>query len=339
MNQIKKIYLFYFFIFLLMMVFPVFANAASQEWINSCRESCKQNWDVPECYAWCDSGGTIRPAGGTVGMTEGGALRLGSSNQCVGSKDVYCLNAPIGGLTEVNIKTENPLYKYISVWYGFIIGSIGILATVMIMYGGFKWLTSRGNSSQISDAKEKIISAITGLLLAFLSYTILNLINPRLVQITTPGADQLTPINYAQNFQVGNLSFGNGTITSGSPNDLLIIPITGTPGQPNSESQIPPVTFANPMQGSSRDEFINSSVRNLSLLDAPIPLSNVTPREHYGRIYDNLRTEYPDALIFPFSGNGLDNDDSLFIMDFFDANQVNTRGDDELFQWGALIIR
>ncbi|MBI5765861.1 hypothetical protein HZA71_01385, partial [Candidatus Falkowbacteria bacterium] len=52
---------------------------------------------------------------------------------------------------------------YLAIWYGFIIGAVGILATVMIMWGGFKWLTSRGNATTISGAKETIWSAIIGL--------------------------------------------------------------------------------------------------------------------------------------------------------------------------------
>ncbi|MEK7653066.1 MAG: pilin [Patescibacteria group bacterium] len=128
----------------------------------------------------------------------------------VAPNTTYRLNVPLDNNPTIEIgEGKNPLFDYISIWYSFIIGSIGILATVMIMYGGFKWLTSRGNSSQISDAKEKIISAITGLLLAFLSFTILNLINPRLVQITTPGMEE---IDYSQNFiikEIPNNDFSN----------------------------------------------------------------------------------------------------------------------------------
>jgi len=44
------------------------------------------------------------------------------------------------------------LGKYIQIWYGLIIGTVGILASIMIMYGGFKWLTSRGGQA-VSEAR------------------------------------------------------------------------------------------------------------------------------------------------------------------------------------------
>ena len=91
------------------------------------------------------------------------------------------LNIPIGAKQEVA-----GLGEYVQIWYSFIIGTVGILATVMIMYGGFKWLTSAGDSGKTKEAKEIIISSITGLVLAFLSYTILYLINPKLTIITSP---------------------------------------------------------------------------------------------------------------------------------------------------------
>lgn len=101
------------------------------------------------------------------------------SAQC--RPDQIKLNIAIG-----DKKCVDDFGQYIQLWYGFIIGAVGIMATVMIMYAGFKWLTSRGNASVISDAKEKIFAAIIGLILVFLSWTILNLINPKLLTIKLP---------------------------------------------------------------------------------------------------------------------------------------------------------
>src|SRR3989344_3071396 len=56
--------------------------------------------------------------------------------------------------------------QYIGALYRYGVGLAAILAVVMIMVGGFLWLTSGGNQNQISRAKEFIVSALTGLLLA-----------------------------------------------------------------------------------------------------------------------------------------------------------------------------
>ncbi len=75
----------------------------------------------------------------------------------------------------------NWIAKYISVVYQYGIGIAAILAVVMVMVGGFIWLASAGSPDKITKAKEFIISAITGLLLALFSFIILSAINPNLV--------------------------------------------------------------------------------------------------------------------------------------------------------------
>lgn len=99
------------------------------------------------------------------------------------------LNVPIGELTEVS--ANNALFEYFDAWYKFVLGSIGIIAVVVIMWAGFKWLTSQGNAGVIQDSKEKITSAIIGVFLAFASYAILGLFNPRLLEMKLPVMDQI----------------------------------------------------------------------------------------------------------------------------------------------------
>ncbi|MFA6428621.1 MAG: pilin [Candidatus Buchananbacteria bacterium] len=79
------------------------------------------------------------------------------------------------------------LETYIGWWYKLIMGTVGVLATIYIMWGGFKWLTAAGSSSQISDAQETIKAAIAGLLIALFSFSILYIINPNLLNLNTEG--------------------------------------------------------------------------------------------------------------------------------------------------------
>ncbi len=87
---------------------------------------------------------------------------------------------------EVSIGTVGSvtgLANYISELYSFIVGSIGIFAAVMIMFNGLRWVSAAGNASRIAEAKDGIVSALIGLFLALISYTILIQINPYLVSI------------------------------------------------------------------------------------------------------------------------------------------------------------
>ncbi|MCX6736501.1 MAG: peptidoglycan DD-metalloendopeptidase family protein [Candidatus Parcubacteria bacterium] len=80
------------------------------------------------------------------------------------------------------------LNKIIKLVYTF----AGILVFVMIVWGGIIYLTSRGNSSSIKDAQDRIGQALLGLFLLFASYLILNTINPELVRISDPTFPNIT---------------------------------------------------------------------------------------------------------------------------------------------------
>lgn len=71
--------------------------------------------------------------------------------------------------------------EYIVAFYRYALGIIVTLAMVMIVIGGIRWASAAGNASAIGAAKDTIVRAVMGLLIAFGSYTILYLINPELV--------------------------------------------------------------------------------------------------------------------------------------------------------------
>ncbi len=73
--------------------------------------------------------------------------------------------------------------EYITAAYRFGVAIAGVLAVIMIIAGGFVWMTAGGNSSQVDTAKTYIIGALAGLVLALGSYTLLWLINPNLTQL------------------------------------------------------------------------------------------------------------------------------------------------------------
>ncbi len=72
---------------------------------------------------------------------------------------------------------------YISAIFSYGVGLAAVLAVIMIMVGGFLWLTSGGSPDRVGKAKEFISSALLGLVLALLSFVILYTINPRLVAL------------------------------------------------------------------------------------------------------------------------------------------------------------
>lgn len=52
----------------------------------------------------------------------------------------------------------------------------GALAVVMIIFGGLRYATSAGNSASVTAAKNTILYAIVGLIIAFLAFAIVNFV-------------------------------------------------------------------------------------------------------------------------------------------------------------------
>src|SRR3989344_3381408 len=58
-----------------------------------------------------------------------------------------------------------------------LLGLVGIIALVIIVYAGFLWMTSAGNAEQIDKAKRTLRNAAIGLLIIFLAFAIVSFIS------------------------------------------------------------------------------------------------------------------------------------------------------------------
>jgi len=122
----------------------------------------------------------------------------GQAPECVEGRG-YCftdatavdLSVPIGSIASVR-----DIGSYIALIYNYLIGVVTIVAIVMIMYGGFRWVTAAGNPERIGGAKQTIIAAVIGLVLALFSYTILSVINPALLHLSMPLIKRVRPIYF-----------------------------------------------------------------------------------------------------------------------------------------------
>jgi hypothetical protein len=56
---------------------------------------------------------------------------------------------------------------------------IGVLSVIMIVYGGILYVISAGDSGRVSKAKNTIMYAIVGLVVALLAYAIVNFVITR----------------------------------------------------------------------------------------------------------------------------------------------------------------
>lgn len=109
-------------------------------------------------------------------------LTFFSASLALAQSGNYVPLVPIPGVTGAT-----GLLGYLSGLYNFLISVVGILAMAVIVYGGLRYLTSVGNPSAVESAKETIMSAIYGLILALVSWMILNTINPDTLLLKKPG--------------------------------------------------------------------------------------------------------------------------------------------------------
>lgn len=88
----------------------------------------------------------------------------------------YTLEQPFAGEDTITSSSQ-----YFNAIYRFALGIVGIIAVVLIMFGGLRWMAAAGNESIITEAKEIVTSAVIGLVIALLSYVILAFINPQIL--------------------------------------------------------------------------------------------------------------------------------------------------------------
>ena len=104
----------------------------------------------------------------------------------------------IGGVAEaqgilpssVQCSDDDTIFVCITSLYTFGVAAVTVLAFVVLVWGGFIWLTSGGNVSQIDSAKRWIMGSVLGLVIALSSFIILNTINPQLttnIRVRAPG--------------------------------------------------------------------------------------------------------------------------------------------------------
>jgi len=57
-----------------------------------------------------------------------------------------------------------------------ILGLLGLIAVIMILYGGFIWMTAGGNEDKVASAKKIITAAVIGLIVVLLAWAIVTFV-------------------------------------------------------------------------------------------------------------------------------------------------------------------
>jgi len=83
------------------------------------------------------------------------------------------------------LQGDKPFYDRFAQIVNIVLGLIGILVTVYIIYSGVKWITAGGNEEQVKGAKEGIRNAVTGLAVILLGFVVVNFLIYRVLEVAT----------------------------------------------------------------------------------------------------------------------------------------------------------
>lgn len=66
-----------------------------------------------------------------------------------------------------------------------IIGFLGVIAVILILIGGFKWMTAQGNEEKVGEAKKLLGAGVIGLAIILAAYAITKFVIESLNTATT----------------------------------------------------------------------------------------------------------------------------------------------------------
>lgn len=109
-----------------------------------------------------------------VGITGGLSFALqpiAGAVSCSGAKN--CLNS---GVSDVNSGSSTDLTGLIKKVINILLFLTGAVAVIMIIIGGIRYVTSGGEQAQITGAKNTILYAVVGLVVASMAFAVVNFV-------------------------------------------------------------------------------------------------------------------------------------------------------------------
>lgn len=96
-----------------------------------------------------------------------GALDVSAITLQEGAEAARCDGCP------ENLFGDTGVFKQIT---NTILYIVGIIAVIMLIIGGIKYVVSGGDAKKVTDAKNTVLYAIIGLVIAFLAFAIVNFV-------------------------------------------------------------------------------------------------------------------------------------------------------------------
>ncbi len=113
-----------------------------------------------------------------MGVHDVSAAAL-TADELFGGEDTGADFASTAGLGEADL--VDTIAQIIRIALGF----LGVFAVIIILIGGFKWMTAQGNDEDVKKAKKFIFSGIIGLVIVISAYAIASFVIDSIITATS----------------------------------------------------------------------------------------------------------------------------------------------------------
>lgn len=104
---------------------------------------------------------------GMVALPAGDVLAINVFDKCAGSG-----STAVCGATAADNNVSSMAKTIINI----LLTILGIIAVIMIIFGGIRYTTSAGDASRVKAAKDTIMYSVVGLVVAILAFAIVNFV-------------------------------------------------------------------------------------------------------------------------------------------------------------------
>jgi len=101
------------------------------------------------------------------GVTVAGTIDASAMTLREGAEAAKCTDCP------ENLFGDTGIFKTIT---NTVLYIVGVIAVIMLIIGGIKYVISGGDAKKVTDAKNTVLYAIIGLIIAFLAFAIVNFV-------------------------------------------------------------------------------------------------------------------------------------------------------------------
>ncbi|MFH0951524.1 MAG: hypothetical protein V1765_03575 [bacterium] len=117
----------------------------------------------------------------TLALAQGGGLNGPDSDSAALTRLKNVLSDKNNSTFDVDSTDENTLTEYIGLLVNIVLGLLGVIFTILIIYSGYTWMTAGGNEDKVSKAGTTIKVAIIGLLIVIGAFAIWRFVFERIM--------------------------------------------------------------------------------------------------------------------------------------------------------------